>query len=425
MSQAYYWYEMARWSTAPARIAADMLKHSLENPANPYSYSPYARSAKAACEMFERVTRRYAKPSFGLTGTVFDGVSVPVSERVVWERPFCRVITFDRGFVRGPAEPQPKILVVAPMSGHYATLLRGTVEALLPDHQVFVTDWVDARAVPLSEGRFDLDTYIDYLKDMFRDLGPDLHVMAVCQPAVPVFAAVALMEAKGRSGVPVSMTLMGGPIDTRRSPTAVNCLAQERGTAWFERHCITTVPVGYPGAWRSVYPGFFQLSGFMAMNMDRHVDAHSEMFDHLVTGDGDSADKHREFYDEYLAVMDLTAEFYLQTVRTVFVDHALPKGEMYHRGERVDLGAIRHCAILAIEGENDDISGVGQTKAALDLTPNLHEDRKAYHLQQGVGHYGVFNGSRYRTVIAPRIASFVREMQGLATSRVTHLRQVG
>lgn len=428
MNLAYYFYETARMMTAPARLMADASRYSLQNPANPFAYSPYTKSFAAGCEMFERVTRRYAKPSFGLARTTVDGTSVPVSERVVWEKPFCRIVTFDRGFVRGPAEAQPKILVVAPMSGHYATLLRGTVEALLPDHQVFITDWADARLVPLTAGRFDLDTYIDYLQEIFVHLGPDLHVMAVCQPAVPVLAAIALMEAKATQGkpapgVPVSMTLMGGPIDTRRSPTAVNCLAQERGTKWFEANCITVVPVGYPGAWRSVYPGFFQLSGFMAMNLDRHVDAHAEMFDHLVTGDGDSAEKHRDFYDEYLAVMDLTAEYYLQTVKTVFVDHALPKGEMRHRGEPVDLKAIRTCAILAIEGENDDISGVGQTKAALDLTPNLPESRKAYHLQDSVGHYGVFNGSRYRTIIAPRIASFVREMQ--AETEVAEFRQVG
>lgn len=410
MNLSYFWYEAARLMTAPARLAADMARHSLQNPANPLAYSPYARSMAAACEMFERVTRRYGKPSFGFTGTIIDGVSVPVSERVVWERPFCRVVTFDRGFVRGSAEPQPKLLIVAPMSGHYATLLRGTVEALLPHHLVFITDWTDARMVPLAAGRFDLDTYIDYLIDLFRDLGPNLHVMAVCQPAVPVLAAIAVMEAQRHAPVPDSMTLMGGPIDTRRSPTAVNCLAQERGTAWFQRNCITTVPAAYPGVWRSVYPGFFQLSGFMAMNFDRHVNAHAEMFDHLVTGDGDSAERHREFYDEYLAVMDLTAEFYLQTVKTVFVDHALPKGTMIHRGTRVDLGAVRSCAILCIEGENDDISGVGQTQAALDLTPNLPPERKAYHLQTGVGHYGVFNGSRYRTIIAPRIAAFIRDM---------------
>ncbi|KAB1075021.1 polyhydroxyalkanoate depolymerase [Methylobacterium planeticum] len=424
MDLAYFWYEGARAMLTPVRVGADMVRHSLANPANPLAYSPYARSMSAGCEMFERVTRRYGKPSFGINETRIDGVSVPVSERIVWERPFCRVIAFDRGYHHATAGAQPKLLIVAPMSGHYATLLRGTVDAMLPNHQVFITDWADARMVPLVEGRFDLDTYIDYLKDMFRDLGPDLHVMAVCQPAVPVAAAVAVMEAEASPSVPVSMTLMGGPIDTRRSPTAVNCLAQERGQTWFERNCITLVPPLYPGAWRQVYPGFLQLSGFMAMNLDRHVNAHAEMFDHLVTGDGDSAEKHREFYDEYLAVMDLTAEFYLQTVRTVFVEHALPRGTMLHHGVPVDLGAIRRCAILAVEGENDDISGVGQTQAALELTPNLPASRKAYHLQTGVGHYGVFNGSRYRTVIAPRISSFICEMQAQPAEAQPYLRRV-
>ena len=425
MLLAYGMFESARLMMAPARLAADLTRYSLQVPGNPLAYSPYARSIAAGCEMFERVTRRYGKPAFGLAETVVDGVRVPVTERTVWERPFCRVVTFDRGFLRQPAEPQPKLLIVAPMSGHYATLLRGTVEAMLPSHQVFITDWTDARMVPLLAGRFDLDTYIDYLEDLFRALGPDLHVMAVCQPSVPVIAAVAAMEAAGDPLAPVSMTLMGGPVDTRRSPTAVNCLAQERGQTWFERNTISLVPPIYPGAWRRVYPGFLQLSGFMAMNLDRHVTAHSDMFDHLVTGDGDSAEKHREFYDEYLAVMDLTAEYYLQTVETVFVSHSLPKGQMRHGDAPVDLAAIRRCAILAVEGENDDISGVGQTKAALDLTPNLPDARKAYHLQDKVGHYGVFNGSRYRAVIAPRIAAFIREMQAAPGERVPHLRRVG
>jgi len=425
MDLAYAWYETARAMLAPARLAADMTRHSLEHPGNPFAYGPYARSTAAALQMFERATRRYGKPHFGIATTNVEGQSASVFERVVWERPFCRVIAFERALARGPSEPQPKLLVVAPMSGHYATLLRGTVEAMLPNHQVFITDWSDARMVPLLEGRFDLDTYIEYLTAMFRDLGPDLHVMAVCQPAVPVFAAVALMEAENDPAVPVSMTLMGGPIDTRRSPTAVNCLAQERGQEWFERNTISLVPPIYPGAFRRVYPGFLQLSGFMAMNLDRHVTAHTDMFDHLVRGDGDSAEKHRDFYDEYLAVMDLTAEYYLQTVQTVFVNHALPKGEMVSRGVPVDPAAIRRCAILAVEGENDDISGVGQTKAALDMTPNLPDSRKAYHLQEGVGHYGVFNGSRYRAIIAPRIASFIREMAAESTRRPVYLRSVG
>ncbi|MFE1598027.1 polyhydroxyalkanoate depolymerase [Methylobacterium sp. ID0610] len=414
MDLSYFWYEAAHWMLTPARAAADATQLVFQNPANPISYTPYGRTVSAACEMFERTTRRYGKPAFGLPTTVVEGTTVAVSERVVWEKPFGRVVAFDRALKRPTVQAQPKVLVVAPMSGHYATLLRGTVEALLPAHQVFITDWNDARMVPLDEGRFDLDTYIDYLIEMFGHLGPDLHVMAVCQPAVPVFAAVARMEAEGMPGVPTSMTLMGGPIDTRRSPTAVNCLAAERGMEWFKRNCITVVPPGYPGTWREVYPGFFQLSGFMGMNLDRHLTAHWDMFKHLVRNDGDSAEKHREFYDEYLSVMDLTAEFYLQTVETVFVEHALPKGTMRHHDALVDPASIRHCAIMAVEGEKDDISGVGQTKAALDLAVNLPEERKLYHLQQGVGHYGVFNGSRFRAHILPRISAFMHEMQGTA-----------
>ncbi|GJE44354.1 polyhydroxyalkanoate depolymerase [Methylobacterium soli] len=377
-----------------------------ENPFSPFAYLPQSRALAASCEMFERVTRTYSKPAFNLG----------VAERVVWERPFCRVIAF------GEPSDKPKLLIVAPMSGHYATLLRSTVAAFLDTHQVFITDWADAKQVPLSAGNFDLHDYVDYCRALFAVLGPNLNVMAVCQPSVPVLAAIALMEAEDHPLAPCSATLIGGPIDTRRSPTAVNRLAQERGLAWFERHCIHAVPWSYPGSERPVYPGFLQLAGFMGMNLDRHVSAHWEMFDHLVRGDGDSAAKHREFYDEYLAVMDLTAEFFLQTVRTVFVEHALPRGEMRHRGMPVDLSAIRRCALMAVEGEQDDISGVGQTRAALDLSTNLPEDRKAYHLQTGAGHYGVFNGSRFRAEIVPKIAAFMalnvrKAPQGRVTDR--------
>ncbi|GEO15172.1 polyhydroxyalkanoate depolymerase [Microvirga aerophila] len=405
MNLSYYWYETAHWLLGPARAASDATKSLFENPGNPLTNTPYGRTVSAACELFERTTRRYGKPSFDLPTTTIDGHEVAVTERIVWAQPFCEVIAFDRDSAK--AADQPKLLIVAPMSGHYATLLRGTVETFLPTHQVMITDWTDARMVPLAEGKFDLDDYIDYLKAMFRHFGPDLHVMAVCQPAVPVIAAIARMEAQKDPATPRSMILMGGPIDTRRSPTGVNQLAEERGIDWFRQHCITKVPPAHPGFWRDVYPGFLQLSGFMAMNLDRHVSAHWEMFNHLVEGDGDSAEKHRDFYDEYLAVMDLTAEFYLQTVEKVFVLHELPKGEMMHRDQPVDLMAIRRCAIMAIEGERDDISGVGQTLAALELTPNLPPDKKLYHLQKGVGHYGVFNGSRFRAEIAPRIVEFI------------------
>ena len=406
MDLAYFWYDAAHAMLAPARAASDLTRLALANPGNPLTYTPMGRTMSAACEMFERTTRRYAKPAFGLGSTLIDGERVPVREEVIWSKPFCQVIAFKRGPVGRP-EGQPKLLIVAPMSGHYATLLRGTVEAFLPTHEVMITDWADASMVPVIEGRFDLDDYIDYVMEMCRDLGPDLHLLAVCQPSVPAIAAVARLEAEDEPAIPRSLTVMGGPIDTRRSPTAVNQLAEQRGVEWFRRHCIHTVPFGHPGATRQVYPGFLQLSGFMAMNLDRHVTAHRDMFNHLVKGDGDAAEKHRDFYDEYMAVMDLTAEFYLETVAKVFVDHELPKGEMVHRDKPVDLLAIRRCAIMAVEGEKDDISGVGQTLAALELTPNLAEDKKHYYLQKGVGHYGVFNGSRFRSEIAPRICDFI------------------
>ena len=405
MDLAYYWYDAAHAWMAPARAATDFARLALNNPANPFSNTPYARTVAAAFEIFERTTRRYAKPSFGFETALVRGQRLPVTETVVWSRPFCNVISFDRGG-SDVTKRQPKLLIVAPMSGHYATLLRGTVEAFLPTHHVMITDWADAAMVPVTAGSFDLDDYIDYVMEMCQDLGPDLHLLAVCQPSVPALAAVARLEAADDPAIPRSLTMMGGPVDTRRSPTAVNELAEKRGAKWFRDHCIFTVPFGHPGAMRQVYPGFLQLSGFMAMNLDRHLTAHKDMFDHLVWGDGDRAEKHREFYDEYMAVMDLTAEFYLQTVEKVFVTHDLPRGEMLHRDEPVDLLAIRRCALMAVEGEKDDISGVGQTLAALDLTPNLHPDRKVYYLQKGVGHYGVFNGSRFRSEIAPRIADF-------------------
>jgi poly(3-hydroxybutyrate) depolymerase len=406
MDLAYLWYDAAHMMLAPARAASDVAKLVLANPANPFGHTPVGRSMTAAFEMFERTTRRYDKPAFGLTSTLIEGERVPVTEEIIWSRPFCRVIAFRRG-ATAVTRKQPKLLIVAPMSGHYATLLRGTVEGFLPDHEVMISDWADASMVPVSEGAFDLDSYIDYMEEMYRDLGPDLHVLAVCQPSVPALAAVALLEARNDPAVPRSITMMGGPVDTRRSPTAVNQLAEERGVEWFRRNCIKMVPLGHPGAFRQVYPGFLQLTGFMAMNLDRHVNAHQDMFKHLIRGDGDLAEKHREFYDEYMAVMDLTAEYYLQTVEKVFVTHELPKGEMMHRDEPVDLLAIRRCAIMAVEGEKDDISGVGQTLASLELTPNLSQDKKAYHLQMGVGHYGVFNGSRFRSEIAPRIRDFI------------------
>ena len=408
---AYHLYESAHMMMSPARAMSDATHLFYKNPANPLSFTSFGRIMAASCELFERATRRYGKPAFDLPSTLVEGVRTPMLERIVWEKPFCKLIHFEKQW-SGKSRQQPRVLIVAPMSGHYATLLRGTVEAFLPNHDVFVTDWVDARLVSMSE-TFDLDDYIDYVIDMFRHLGPSTHVMAVCQPAVPVIAAVARMEAEGDPDVPRSMTLMGGPIDTRCAPTAVNKLAEERGIDWFRRHCIVRVPLAYPGVMREVYPGFLQLSGFMAMNMDRHVEAHKDMFRHLVKGDGDSADKQRDFYDEYMAVMDLTAEYYLQTVDTVFVKHSLPKGEMMHRDKPVDLTAIRRAGLMTVEGARDDISGVGQTQAAHTLCTGLPDDLRKLYVHPEVGHYGVFNGRRFRDDIYPAVRDFIAQHEAL------------
>jgi poly(3-hydroxybutyrate) depolymerase len=402
----YPLYELNHAMVAPFRAAADVMRLAYTNPLNPFSQTPLGRTFAASLEMFERTTRRYGKPEFGLKETVIGDTTVAVREKIVWSRAFCNLLHFERD--TPPGNSDPRILIVAPMSGHYATLLRGTVEALLPSADIYITDWVDARMVPMTEGTFDLNDYIDYIIEMLRFLGPDTHVVAVCQPSVPVLAAAAVMEEAKDPLSPASMTLMGGPIDTRINPTAVNRLAEDRPLEWFSDNVVMNVPWPQPGFMRPVYPGFLQLSGFMSMNLDRHVIAHKEFFMHLVKNDGEP-EKHRDFYDEYLAVMDLTAEFYLQTVDQVFKKHSLPKGELIHRGTRVDPAAIRNVALLTVEGENDDISGVGQTQAAQTICVNIPEDMRMHYLQPDVGHYGVFNGSRFRREIAPRIVNFVRE----------------
>jgi len=406
-SPMYWFYEVSLAALNPARAYADATRLYFKSPVNPLSFTTFGKSMAAALELFERSTRRYGRPEWRIDSTLVGGERVPVQIATVWERPFCKLLHFERSMLHPPRRPQPKVLIVAPMSGHYPTLLRGTVEAFLPNHEVYLTEWVDARMVPLADGAFDLDDYIDYVISILHKLQGETHVIAVCQPSVPVLAAVALMEAEDDPYLPNSMVLMGGPIDTRRNPTAVNRLAEQRGTDWFRRNVITKVPFPNPGFMRDVYPGFLQLNGFMSMNLDRHLEAHKDLFMHLVQGDGDSAQKHREFYDEYLAVMDLAAEFYLQTVDTVFVRHALPKGTMKHRGVPVDPGRIHRVALMTVEGEHDDISGVGQTEAAHELCINIPADRRTHYLQHGVGHYGVFNGSRFRAEIAPRISDFV------------------
>ena len=402
----YYLYEMNHAVLAPWRAVADAGMTFWKNPANPMAATQFGRSFAASFEMFERTTRRYGKPAFGITDVIVGDDLVAIEERVSLKKDFCDLLNFAK-LSDAPHKPQHKLLIVAPMSGHYATLLRGTVEAMLPHYDVYITDWADARTVPASHGRFDLDAYVDYVMDFLRHLGPGTSVMAVCQPSVPVLAAVSLMNAENDPCSPSTMILIGGPIDTRRNPTAVNKLAEEKGADWFRNNVIMKVPAPHAGMMRDVYPGFLQLGGFMTMNLDRHIGAHREMFWHLVDGDGDSAEKHREFYDEYMSVMDLTAEFYLETVEKVFVNHDLPKGTLTHRNRKVDPSRITRTALMTIEGERDDISGVGQTQAAQDLCSSLPADKKLHHLQLGVGHYGVFNGSRFRKDIVPRIVSFV------------------
>ena len=402
----YYFYEMNHAALAPWRAVADAGLNFWKSPANPLSTTQLGRSVAASLELFERTTRRYGKPAFNIIDTLVDDELVAVEEHVALKKPFCELLQF-RKLASSATRPQHKLLIVAPMSGHYATLLRGTVEAMLPHYDVYITDWIDARTVPLVAGDFDLDDYVDYVADFLRFLGPDTSVMAVCQPSVPVLAAVSMMNAENDPAAPKTMILMGGPIDTRRNPTAVNRLAEEKGVDWFRKNVVMKVPAPHAGMLRDVYPGFLQLGGFMTMNLDRHIDAHRELFWHLVEGDGDSAEKHREFYDEYMSVMDLTAEFYLQTVEKVFVRHDLPKGTFTHRNVKIDPAKVTRTALMTIEGERDDISGVGQTEAAQDLCSSLPQEKKRHYLQPSVGHYGVFNGSRFRKEIVPRIVEFV------------------
>ncbi len=389
----------------PVRWLARNLSGMLFNQPWPVvAHHPMVRSAAAACEMVARAGMWHERPDFRIATAEVDGESIPVSETVVARHPFCDLLHFRKE----AALDQKRVLLVAPMSGHFSTLLRGTVEQLLTDHDVYITDWINARNVPMLHGRFDLDDYIDLVMHYIRRLGPDLNVVAVCQPSVPVLAAVALLAADNDPAQPRTMTLMGGPIDPRVNPTAVNKLAESHPLAWFERNVIATVPNRYRGAFRRVYPGFLQLAGFMSMNLDRHVTAHVELFKHLVRGDGESADATRTFYDEFMSVMDLPADFYLQTIKRVFQDQSLPLGKLESRGRPVLPAAIERTALLTIEGENDDICAVGQTGAAHDLLSGLADGKKERHVQPKVGHYGVFNGRRWRSEIYPKVRDFIR-----------------
>ena len=407
----YAVHEAAYYSATPLRFASQIARDFWSSPFNPAAASRLGRTFYAAADLTANMTRRYTKPAWGIDEIRVGKTDVRVHMETVWRSPWVKLRRFRREAsdlkAAGKAADTPAVLIVAPLSGHFATLLRGTVQTFLQDHDVYVTDWVNARNVPIVEGRFDFHDYIDHVALMLRQIGRRAHVVAVCQPGPPALAATALMAEDGDPMRPASITLMGSPIDARLAPTATNVLAEERPFAWFQSNMIYSVPAPYAGMMRRVYPGFVQLYSFMSMNADRHQEAHQRYFGHLVRGDGDSADKHREFYDEYLSVLDLTEEFYLQTVDVVFQRHLLPKGELTHRGRVVDLAALTDMGLMTVEGEKDDISGVGQTQAAHPLTPNVPEDRRELYVQPGVGHYGVFNGRRFADEIYPRVRDFV------------------
>ena len=376
----------------------------LTNPANPMAYVGMGPMAASALDVFAHATVNRGKPAFDIESVKVAREDCPVTETLVLHRAFGDLKRFRR---EGLPEKAPRLLIVAPMSGHFATLLRGTVERMVESCEVYITDWHDARDVPLSDGEFDLDDYIDYLIEFLDHIGPGSHMMAVCQPSVPALAATAIMNRDDHPATPATLTMMGGPIDTRESPTTVNDLAMKRPISWFRQNVIATVPMQYAGAGRRVYPGFLQLASFMSMNLGAHIQSHWEMFKHLTQGDDDSAQASKDFYDEYRSVCDMTAEFYLQTVEEVFQEHSLPNGTFMHRGKRIDLGDIERTAILAVEGERDDISGIGQTKAALKLATGLSEAKKQYYLAEGAGHYGIFNGSKWRGKVAPAVEKFI------------------
>jgi poly(3-hydroxybutyrate) depolymerase len=405
----YNAYEMQKSMLAGASAMADFSAGLLSNPANPFSYFGGGAILGSALEVFAHASAPRGKPAFGLDSTTVDGKVVAIVEEVVLRKPFGQLKRFARQGVEGG----PKLLIVAPMSGHYATLLRGTVERMLPVADVYITDWRDAKLVPLSDGSFDLDDYVDYLIAYLEAIGSNegqggTHMLAVCQPSVPCYAAACIMSADKNPARPKTLTMMGGPVDTREAPTAVNTLATERPHSWFSQNVIATIPANYPGAGRKVYPGFLQLAGFMSMNLGSHMMSHYELFKHLVQGEDLEADTTKAFYEEYRSVCDMTAEFYLQTIDLVFQDHSLPKGTMTHRGRVVDPAAITDIAILAIEGEKDDISGLGQTKAALTIATSLPEDKKRYYMAEGAGHYGIFNGSKWRNKVAPVVEQWMQ-----------------
>jgi len=402
----YNAYELQRAWLASAGAIASFGAEMLSHPANPLTLIGLGPTLSSALDVFAHAAAPRGKPDFNIGTITAGGRPQIVTEAIVYRKPFGNLLRFTHPGL--PADA-PKVLLVAPMSGHFATLLRGTVARLVENATVFITDWADAKQVPVEAGKFDLDDYIEYLIEFLDFIGEGTHVVAVCQPSVPALAATAIMGAAEHPCRPLTLTMMGGPIDTREAPTSVNDVAVKRPLSWFENSVIAKVPLMYPGAGRAVYPGFLQLAGFISMNLEMHLMSHWQMYKHLVDGDGESADATKAFYEEYRSVADMAAEYYLQTIEHVFQRHSLPKGEFVHRGRPIDLGAIRDTALLAVEGERDDISGIGQTKAALHLATGLSDSRKHYHLAKEVGHYGIFNGSKWRTRIAPVVEDWMRQ----------------
>jgi poly(3-hydroxybutyrate) depolymerase len=406
----YQIYETQRALMSPFAEFASATAKLYEHPLSPFAQLPMAQRVSAGFDLLHRLAKEYEKPPFGITSATVGGVEIAVQEQVAVTKPFCRLLRFKRFTDDARAletmKEQPTVLVVAPLSGHHSTLLRDTVKSLLHDHKVYITDWTDARMVPLTEGAFHLDDYVEYVQEFIRHCGPRVHVISVCQPTVPVLAAVSLMASRGET-TPLTMTMMGGPIDARKSPTAVNNLAMNKSHSWFENNVIFRVPANFPGAGRRVYPGFLQHTGFVAMNPDRHLSSHYDYFADLIKGDDDSAESHRQFYDEYNAVLDMPAEYYLDTIKTVFQDFALVNHTWQVKGELVKPQDITGTALLTIEGELDDISGAGQTRAAHDLCTGIPKSRQFHYDAVGAGHYGIFSGRRWREKVYPEVRSFI------------------
>jgi poly(3-hydroxybutyrate) depolymerase len=400
----YQFYQNYSDALAPLQGIAGAFGHALTRGWPGLPETQFQRGIAAACELFASGRLQHHRPEFAIDTVMAGNRTIAVREEKTWVRPFGTLLHFAKETV----QPQPKVLLVAPMSGHFATLLRGTVKTMLPEHDIYLTDWHNARDVPIAAGDFDFDDFIDYVIAFLEHMGPGSHVVAVCQPAVAVLAAVALMAAAGNPCQPRSMTLMAGPIDTRINPTKVDDLAMQHPIEWFEANLIDRVPPGHGGSSRAVYPGFLQLTAFMAMNMERHVRAFARHFENLVEGDDKAAAAHRTFYDEYFAVMDLAAPFYLQTVNRTFQKHELARGVLFSRDRKVEPAAIRRTALLTVEGENDDICAIGQTLAAQELCTGLHPLRKQHHLQTGVGHYGVFSGRRWAAEVYPRLRTLIQ-----------------